>query len=53
MDKNVFIQIQAKESERDMLKKIANRHSRTSSEQIRFWIANAGKRMEAAKKVSK
>ena len=49
----IFIQIQAKESERKMLKKIAGKHNRTSSEQIRFWIANAGKRIESAKQVSK
>ena len=49
MDKNIFIQLQAKESEREMLKRIAEKNKRTSSEQIRFWINNAGKRMEAAK----
>jgi hypothetical protein len=47
MDKNIFIQLQAKESERQLLKRIAKKNSRTSSEQIRFWIKNAGKRLDA------
>ena len=47
MDKNVFIQLQAKESQRKTLKKIAKKNNRTSSEQIRHWIDTVGKRLEA------